>query len=142
MGRWATPTVAGKSVEVQRSQVDDLFKSLKSGDELIETEPRAFPPLPLKKKKLDVVIHAYPYDSLAPEIVTTLYPHQKKALTFLLEREREISNREGKSSLWQTRPNPFSGQTSWFHVVTQKEVYEEPPDCKGAILADDVCTKF
>jgi len=52
MGRWATPTVAGKSVEVQRSQVDDLFKSLKSGDELIETEPRAFPPLPFKKKSL------------------------------------------------------------------------------------------
>lgn len=34
--------VSGKSVEVQRSQVDELFKNLKSGDELGETEPRAF----------------------------------------------------------------------------------------------------
>lgn len=38
-GRWNSPAVSGKSVEVQRSQVDDLFKSLKSGDELTETEP-------------------------------------------------------------------------------------------------------
>ena len=38
--RWPTPIVAGKSVEVQRSQMDDLFKSLRSGDELTETEPR------------------------------------------------------------------------------------------------------
>ena len=40
--RWTTPT-SGKSVEVQRSQVDDLFRSLKSGDELSETEPRMYP---------------------------------------------------------------------------------------------------
>lgn len=39
--RWSTPQVSGKSVEVQRSQVDELFKSLKSGDELAETEPSA-----------------------------------------------------------------------------------------------------
>jgi hypothetical protein len=41
MGRWSTPAISGKSVEVQRSQVDELFKSLKSGDELAETEPCA-----------------------------------------------------------------------------------------------------
>jgi hypothetical protein len=32
----------GKSVEVQRSQVDELFKSMKGGDELAETDPRMF----------------------------------------------------------------------------------------------------
>jgi SWI/SNF-related matrix-associated actin-dependent regulator of chromatin subfamily A3 len=37
--RWSAPVISGKSVEVQRSQVDELFKSLKSGDELEETEP-------------------------------------------------------------------------------------------------------
>jgi hypothetical protein len=37
--RWSTPAISGKSVEVQRSQVDELFKSLKDGDELLETEP-------------------------------------------------------------------------------------------------------
>lgn len=39
--RWSTPNVNAKSVEVQRSQVDELFKSLKDGgDELPETDPR------------------------------------------------------------------------------------------------------
>ena len=39
INRWSTPAISGKSVEVQRSQVDELFKSLKTGDELAETEP-------------------------------------------------------------------------------------------------------
>ncbi|KAI0961971.1 hypothetical protein AcV7_000926 [Taiwanofungus camphoratus] len=113
-GRWTTPAVAGKSVEVQRSQVDELFKSLKSGDELEETES-------------------------PPEVATTLYPHQKKALTFLLERERERFGSSGKhSSLWQERLNPVSGQRSWFHIVTQRETSQEPQESKGAILADDM----
>ena len=37
--RW-NPGVSGKSVEVQRSQVDELFKSLRDGDELEETAAR------------------------------------------------------------------------------------------------------
>ena len=37
--RWTTPNSSGKSVEVQRSQVDELFKTLKDGEELAETEP-------------------------------------------------------------------------------------------------------
>ncbi len=37
-GRWTTATPAGKSVEVQRSQVDELFKNMKSGVELAEME--------------------------------------------------------------------------------------------------------
>ncbi|KZV77672.1 hypothetical protein PENSPDRAFT_567952 [Peniophora sp. CONT] len=110
--RW-TAQVSGKSVEVQRSQAEELFKSLQSGDELPETEP--------------------------PECIkTTLYPHQKKALTFLLEREREFLGDEARSSLWQERLNPITGEKSWCHLVTQKEVFEEPADCKGAILADDM----
>ena len=44
MGRLGTPAVAGKSIDVQRSQVDELFKSLKGGDELEETDARTFSP--------------------------------------------------------------------------------------------------
>lgn len=40
--KWNMPSVSGKSVEVQRSQVDEVFKSLRSGDELEETEPSAY----------------------------------------------------------------------------------------------------
>jgi len=39
--RWSTPTSTTKSIEVQRSQVDELFRTLKDGDELLETEPGA-----------------------------------------------------------------------------------------------------
>ncbi|THV06005.1 hypothetical protein K435DRAFT_711955 [Dendrothele bispora CBS 962.96] len=112
--RWNAPVVSGKSVEVQRSQVEELFKSLKSGDELAETEP-------------------------APEIATKLYPHQKKGITFLLEREREKPDADGNfSSLWQKRENPNTGETYWYHLVTQKDSPEEPQETKGAILADDM----
>ena len=40
--RWSTPTAPGKTVEVQRAQVDELFKNLRGGEELEETEPRAY----------------------------------------------------------------------------------------------------
>jgi hypothetical protein len=80
---------------------------------------------------------------LAADVATQLYPHQKKALTFLLERERERVGADGNySSLWQKRQHPLSRQISWFHIVTQKEIFEEPREAKGSILADDVCVKF
>ncbi|KAJ7042414.1 SNF2 family N-terminal domain-containing protein [Mycena alexandri] len=97
--RWTTPQVSSKNVE------DELFKSLKGGDELEETES-------------------------SPDVATKLYPHQKKALTFLLEREREKPGSDGKfSSLWQMRTNNMSHRPCWFHTITTKE---------GSILADDM----
>lgn len=36
--RWSQQGVSGKSVEVQRSQVDEVFKSLRSGEDLKETD--------------------------------------------------------------------------------------------------------
>lgn len=82
-------------------------------------------------------------DLLAADVATQLYPHQKKALTFLLEREREKAGADGNySSLWQKRQHPLSRQISWFHIVTQKEIFEEPREAKGSILADDVCAEL
>ena len=78
---------------------------------------------------------------IAPEIATKLYPHQKKALTFMLEREGERPI-TGGSSLWQERFNPVSQERSWMHVVTQREVFEPPRAAKGAILADDVRDRY
>ena len=58
----------------------------------------------------------------------------------MLEREREKPGFCGQfSSLWQVRHNPSSDQTFWYHVVTQRQTYEEPHEAKGSILADDVC---
>lgn len=37
--RWCNSPVSGKSVELQREQIDDLFKGVKNDDEINETEP-------------------------------------------------------------------------------------------------------
>ncbi|KAG7099012.1 hypothetical protein E1B28_000896 [Marasmius oreades] len=112
--RWNAPVVASHSVEVQRSQLDNVFETMKGNEDLAETKP-------------------------APEICTPLYPHQKKALTFLLEREHEkVDGDVTFPSLWDKHVNPLSQHTTWVHKITQKEVYEEPKDAKGAILADDM----
>jgi hypothetical protein len=74
---------------------------------------------------------------IGSDVATKLYPHQKKALTFLLEREREKPGPDGKfSSLWQQRTN--HNKPYWHHSITQKDVFQEPKETKGAILADDV----
>lgn len=70
-----------------------------------------------------------------PNIGTKLYPHQKKAVTFILEREREIPGPEGKTpSLWQLKER----ERLWQHVITLKTTKSEPEEAKGALLADDV----
>lgn len=130
VGRWNT--VSGKSVEVQRSQIDELFKSLKDGDELPETEPRTSARFRFRASGPDIFVSV-----TAPEVATDMYPHQKKALTFMLEREGERPL-TGSCSLWQERFNPISQEQSWIHVVTQREVFDPPQLAKGAILADDV----
>lgn len=71
-------------------------------------------------------------------MATRLYPHQKKALTFLLAREQEVCNKDDFMSLWQMRVNPLTHETTWQHLVTKAEVKEAPLEAKGAILADDV----
>jgi SWI/SNF-related matrix-associated actin-dependent regulator of chromatin subfamily A3 len=132
--RWGSPTVNGKSVEVQRSQAEELFKSLRSGDELEETEPCTWCRYACNEFLLTIRV-----GHTAPCVATKLYSHQKKAITFLLERERERLGVNGTySSLWQMKQNPFTGQPSWQHLVTQKEVFREPQESKGSILADDV----
>lgn len=98
---------------------------------------------------------------VAFDIQTKLYPHQKKALTFLLEREGEISGPKRdpdtkepqplpsrwsdgspSSSLWQARKDPGGRIMSWMHAVTNREVYSEPRECRAALLADDVRVFF
>ncbi|QRV83537.1 hypothetical protein RhiJN_11553 [Ceratobasidium sp. AG-Ba] len=113
-GRWShAGTATGTSVEVQRSQVEEVFKSLMSGDDLEQSEA-------------------------GPNVGTRLYPHQKEALTFLLEREGELKAPKSRSgSLWTTRKDT-KGRTTYYNIVTQKETRKEPTECRGTILADDM----
>jgi SNF2 family DNA or RNA helicase len=66
-------------------------------------------------------------------ISTPLYPHQRKALSFLLEREHELIGPAGKAvSLWTCNGS------GWQNSVTNDIVYTKPEECKGALLADDM----
>jgi len=78
-----------------------------------------------------------------PDVATKLYPHQKKALTFLLDREREKPLQDRLfSSLWRSTVDHMTGRRRWINVVTEEESHEQPQEAKSAILADDVCHMF
>ncbi|GAA6036158.1 hypothetical protein JCM8097_006646, partial [Rhodosporidiobolus ruineniae] len=114
---------AVKVVDEQRKQVKDVFAEMKSGIDLEEVTP---PPI----------------------VSTPLYPHQKQALSFLLDRETPVSipprDLKGEPptivSLWKRMQDPFGRTTGWKSVVTEMEVKGErpPPQARGAILADDM----
>ncbi|KAM0789050.1 hypothetical protein ACM66B_003113 [Microbotryomycetes sp. NB124-2] len=112
------------NVEVQREQVESVWKSLKSGPDLPEVEPPAI-------------------------VRTKLYPHQKQALSFLLDREKlqEIPEKDPKDgrnptrvSLWERQQDPFGRVKGWKNLVSDLEIAGEapPPQARGAILADDM----
>lgn len=180
--------------EVTRQQVDAIYSSVQTGGELEHSDP-------------------------GPNIKTELFPHQKKALTFLLEREQDVGSlkkarkandksvkkalaklsKKGKNkeaptfngsahvnapdavpldkpsgdgdgdgdkdqdgstkddpaiddvkrkyklrnrSLWKPTLDAKGKVRGYRHKITQDEISvkkgDPPPDCKGAILADDV----
>ena len=72
-----------KQVEVQKQQVDEVFKSLDNGGELEQSDPG---------KRYD----GFNFRCLADICVgllinTELFPHQRRALTFMLQREQDSS---------------------------------------------------
>ena len=103
-----------RSVDYQRSQLNEVFESMNVGD-LLETEANE-------------------------RICSTLYPHQKQALTFLLERECEPTrphNQADKFSFWKTKFD-YDGRRKYQHIITHTYADTEPEGCRGALLADDV----
>jgi SWI/SNF-related matrix-associated actin-dependent regulator of chromatin subfamily A3 len=76
-----------KPVEVQRAQVDELFKNLRGGEELEEMELRA-----------PIFRVAYCFSDRV----------FLEALAFLVEREQEIDIGDYWSTLWQCIPNPIT----------------------------------
>ncbi len=73
-------------------------------------------------------------------IKTGLYPHQKQALHFMVDKEQDHSGPEHdgrKDSLWkpQYRDN---GSKSYIHVITGEERLAKPRSSFGGILADEM----
>ncbi|TIC07520.1 hypothetical protein E3Q16_00450 [Wallemia mellicola] len=102
-----------KTTEINRSvQANEMLGKISVDNELPETEP-------------------------SDEVKTTLYPHQKAALTFLLETEREPRRKtdlSDKFSFWKQTKDKKKYQ----HIITHNYLNKEPPGCRGAILADDM----
>ncbi|MBW0485311.1 hypothetical protein O181_025026 [Austropuccinia psidii MF-1] len=116
-------------------QVTAIFKNLASGVDLDETEP----------------------DEM---IITPLYPHQKQALSFMLDRETskevpedkrsaknsvekkalEKEDEQNLISLWKKTRDSYGCHIGWENVVTGlQQIGKQPPtQCRGAILADDM----
>ena len=133
--RFGSNSQASKSVEVKREQVEEMFKTIQSGADLGEIEAD-------------------------PMVTTKLYPHQKQALAFLIDRERLRSIPDVKAkrsqqsasdsmtkeeeeemiSLWRPARDVYGRFVGWHNVITEVEIGSDkpPPQCRGAILADDM----
>ncbi|ORZ08775.1 SNF2 family N-terminal domain-domain-containing protein [Lobosporangium transversale] len=105
-----------RTAEEIKNQIDGVFKGLRSATDLPEVE--------------------------SPSIMTTtMYRHQKQALYFLLEREKQedySDNEKNKlTSLWRVRQQLHRHPT-YLNVVTSQETTVKPISMRGGILADDM----
>lgn len=120
MNRFSNPNMLGfrypnvNTTEIARQQIDDLFDSLKSIDDFPETES-------------------------SDRLKSTLYKHQKMALTFLIQRERDFDVFDKKSvisSFWKAVKHV--NQTVYKNLLTGAIVTSPPREAKGGILADEM----
>ncbi|KAF9081943.1 hypothetical protein BGX23_000282 [Mortierella sp. AD031] len=105
-----------RSAEEIRNQIDGVFKGLRSATDL-------------------------PLVEASPCMATSLYKHQKQALYFLMEREKQEDYADNEknmlTSLWRVR-HPPHGHPVYLNVVTNQESSSKPLTMRGGILADDM----
>lgn len=121
--QYSQPPVSAENIEAeQQAQIDAVYVNLRGGEELPETDP-------------------------GPRITTPMYAHQKQALTFLLEREKERSfdellakgdGRVASVSLWEAAQTRNGQIVKYRNIVTHVTTEKIPRICRGAILADDM----
>lgn len=73
-------------------------------------------------------------------IQTPLMKHQKRALSFMWDKEQDWSGEdlEQKDILYQVKFKPNGGSKYYVHVITGEEVYKKPASTMGGILADEM----
>jgi len=105
-----------RSVDEIRADVEDVFDTVvNSAKEVPTREP-------------------------SQHIKTELYPHQKQALYFMVDKEQEHSSAEDddrKDSLWKPHYRD-NNRKSYIHVITGEEKAEKPKSSLGGILADEM----
>jgi SNF2 family DNA or RNA helicase len=102
-----------RTVEEIRNDVIGMFDSLEKSENLPEMEPD-------------------------PRITTNLLSHQKQALYFMTNKEKERvfgANEADNSSLWRLKIGN-NGQKSYYNIITGQEERQSPPQVLGGILAD------
>ncbi|KAF2199436.1 hypothetical protein GQ43DRAFT_376286 [Delitschia confertaspora ATCC 74209] len=84
----------------------------------------------------NIINEEIPDREQGPLIVTPLLKHQRQALGFMLDREKERTGKE-ENGMWRLKYGP-NGKEYWSHVITGHEVYEKPASVLGGILADEM----
>ncbi|KAI9715837.1 MAG: hypothetical protein M1828_000578 [Chrysothrix sp. TS-e1954] len=107
-----TGGVVQRTQEEVKFEVLKIFESLRNTDDLPGMEP-------------------------CGDIKTALLPHQKQALQFMTDREKDRTSTgaEDETSLWQENIKP-NGVQSWYNVISGHEIREKPQPILGGILAD------
>lgn len=119
----ASRAKTGQAEEQKRQQIESVFSKMSSGADIETVEP-------------------------ADIVTTSLYPHQKQALAFLIDREKllplpaaDAPEENCYVALWQLQRGT---ESYWVNAVTGIAVPFSPlrptlpPQCRGAILADDM----
>ncbi|EMD62368.1 hypothetical protein GGP41_002105 [Bipolaris sorokiniana] len=105
-----------RSVDEIRQEVDDVFDTVVSSSE------------------------AVPMRNPSPLIKTELYPHQKQALHFMVDHEKDHSSEEfdqRRDPMWTTKTRD-NGRISYVHIITGEERAQKPAPSLGGILADEM----
>ena len=66
---------------------------------------------------------------------TDLYPHQRQALTFMIEREKGWAFDQERTDIW-THECDLAGQPMYVNRVTGQKQRRTPPEFRGGLLTD------
>ncbi|KAL3496710.1 P-loop containing nucleoside triphosphate hydrolase protein [Aspergillus germanicus] len=78
-----------------------------------------------------------PEDHDPPGLATSLYSHQKQALTFMKRRENGWSLQNPGSDMWSAEIS-CTGERNFFNNISGDLVHHPPPIFRGGILAGDM----
>ncbi|KAJ3032043.1 UNVERIFIED_CONTAM: hypothetical protein HDU68_008076 [Siphonaria sp. JEL0065] len=98
------------AAEEAKTQIESVYNSLTAAENLPQMEPD---------------------DS----ILTPMYAHQKQALHFMSEKEKDVdfAKYDPKTSIWK-----FDGRGMYINMITNEKTSKKPNNTKGGILADDM----
>jgi SNF2 family DNA or RNA helicase len=128
MAQYPGPQAAGTSYTHGQSQHTPAGYAIRSVDEIRNDVNQMFSTI-INSKDL-------PEREQDHRIMTPLLKHQKQALCFMMDREKERSGEE-EQDLFRLR-SKGNGQKYWFHVITGHESLQKPPSALGGILADEM----